>query len=164
MKFDPIFDYGQSDLKNENNQICWKYGELIKTLITLASSADRQFEIMGFGIPTEEMAEDFHTYFVLSYQHYYNHNLLNEITIDKLHQINTFFNERSGGKDPDFWEDLALSTNKDWENVRRQAKEILILLGMDNLAIDFDRTEKYETTTEGKKLLIQTIRTRLTKI
>jgi hypothetical protein len=34
---------------------------------------------------------------------------------------------------------------------------------MDNLDIDFDRTEKYEKTSEGKKLFMQTTKTRLIK-
>lgn len=56
MNFDPTYDYGLSDLTNEDNLVCWKFGELIKTLVTLSSKADRQIENMGAGIVTNEMA------------------------------------------------------------------------------------------------------------
>jgi hypothetical protein len=57
--FDPIVDYGLSDLTKEDNLICWKFSELIKTLITLLGSADRQIEIIGAGVVSYEVAEDF---------------------------------------------------------------------------------------------------------
>ena len=163
MKFDPTFDYGHSDLTNKENLTCWKYGEFIKALITLSLSADRQFEIMGAGIVTEDMSEEFDTYYRLEYKQFYDNNLLNDIAIDKLNQLDNFLDQRSGDKDPDFWDDHTLATNKDWEIVRLQSKEILTLIGMDNLEIEFDRAEKNETTPEGQKLLIQSIKTRLKK-
>ncbi len=161
MNFDPTFDYGLSDLTKEDNLVCWKFGELIKTLVTLSSSADRQIEIMGAGIVTDEMAEDFNTYFTLSYRQFIDNKLLDEITINKLNYLDNFLDLRSGDKDPDFWDDTTLLTNNDWQNVRTQAKEILTMLGFENLDIDFERTEKYEKSNEGQKLLMQTTRTRL---
>lgn len=161
MNFDPTFDYGFSDLKKEDNLVCWKFGELVKTLVTLSSSADRQIEIMGAGIVTDEMAEDFDTYFTLSYKQFVDNKLIDETTTNKLKYLDNFLDERSGDKDPDFWDDTTLSTNNDWQNVRTQAKEILTLMGFENLDIDFERTEKHEKSNEGQKLLIQTTRTRL---
>lgn len=35
MKFEPTYDYRQSDFDKEENQILWKFGELIKNLIIL---------------------------------------------------------------------------------------------------------------------------------
>ncbi len=161
MNFDPTFDYGFSDLKKEDNLVCWKFGELVKTLFTLSSNADRQIEIMGAGIVTDEMAEDFDTYFTLSYKQFVDNKLIDETTTNKLKYLDNFFDERSGDKDPDFWDNTTLSTNNDWQNVRTQAKEILTLMGFENLDIDFKRTEKHEKSNEGQKLLIQTTRTRL---
>lgn len=161
MNFDPTFDYGLSDLTKEDNLVCWKFGELIKTLVTLSSNADRQIEIIGAGIITDEMAEDFDTYFTLSYKQFVDNNLLDEATINKLNYLDNFLDQRSGEKDPDFWDDTTLSTNNDWQNVRMQAKEILTLLGYENLDIDFERSEKYEQSNEGQKLMLQTTRTRL---
>ena len=161
MNFDPTFDYGLSDLTKEDNLVCWKFGELIKTLVTLSSSADRQIEIMGAGIVTDEMAEDFNTYFTLSYRQFIDNRLLDEKIINKLNYLDDFLDQRSGDKDPNFWDDTTLSTNKDWQNVRTQAKETLTLLGFENLDIDFERTEKSEKSNEGQKLVMQTTRTRL---
>ena len=75
--------------------------------------------------------------------------------------MDDFLDQRSGDKDPNFWDDTTLSTNKDWQNVRTQAKETLTLLGFENLDIDFERTEKSEKSNEGQKLVMQTTRTRL---
>lgn len=159
--FDPTADYGLSDLTMEDNLICWKFSELIKTLITLSSSADRQIEIIGAGVVTDEMTEDFYNYFTISYRQLIENKLIDEATLDKLNYLNEFLDQRSGDKDPDFWDDTTLSTNKDWQDVRTQTKEILTLMGFANLDIDFERTEKYEKTNEGQKLLMQTTRTKL---
>lgn len=159
--FNPTIDYGLLDLTKEKNLVYWKFGELIKTLITLSSSADRQIEIIGAGVVTDEMAEDFYSYFTISYKEFIENKLLNEKTLNKLKQLDNFLDQRSGDKDPDFWDDTTLSTNIDWQNVRTQAKEILILLQFENLDIEFERTEKYEKSSKGKKLVLQTTRTRL---
>jgi hypothetical protein len=161
MNFDPTFDYGLSDLEKEENLVCWKFGGLLKTLVTLSSSAERQIEIMGAGVVTDEMAEDFYTYYTLAYKLFLDNNLLDKTAIDKLNNLDNFLDQRSGNKYPDFWDDSKLSTNDDWQNVRMQAKEILTLLRYENLEINFERTEKYEQTITGRKLMMQTTRTRL---
>lgn len=159
--FDPTVDYGLTDLKKEANLICWKFGELIKTLITLSSRAERQIEIIGAGAVTDEMVEDFYSYFTISYKQYIENKLIDQVLLIKLNFLNDFLDQRSGNKDPDFWDDTILSTNNDWQNVRTQVKEILTLMGFENLDIAFERTEKFEKTNEGQKLILQTTRTRL---
>lgn len=162
--FDSTTNYGLTDLKNEDNLVCWKFGELIKTLVTLSSSADRQFEIMGAGIVTDEMAEDFNSYYTLSYEQFLESKLLDKtVVMDKLNYLENFIDQRSGDKAPDFWDDTTLSKNSDWQDIRLQAKEILALLGFENLDINFERTEKYEKSNSGERLLIQVTRTKLTK-
>lgn len=161
--FNPTIDYGLLDLANEENLVYWKFGELIKTLITLSSSADRQIEIIGAGAVTDEMAEDFYSYFTISYKEFIENKLLDETTLNKLKQLDNFLDQRSGDKDPIFWDDTTLLTNIDWQNVRTQAKEILIVLGFENLEIEFERTEKYEKSNNGEKLVLQTTRTRIIK-
>lgn len=42
--FNPTIDYGLLDLAKGENLVYYKFGELIKTLLTLSSSADRQTE------------------------------------------------------------------------------------------------------------------------
>lgn len=163
MNFDPTIDYGLSDLTKEENLVYWKFGELIKTLITLSSDADRQMEIICAGAASDEMAEDFHSYFTLSYKQFVENKLLDETTLNKLKYLDDFLDQRSGDKDPEFWNDETLSTNTDWQNVRIQATEALLFLGFENFDIDFERTEKYEKSSKGENLVLQTTRTRLIK-
>ena len=66
MKFEPTYDYGQSDLNKEGNLVLCKFGGLIKSLITISSDADRQRRIIGMGIATDDMALDFDAYFTSS--------------------------------------------------------------------------------------------------
>ena len=163
MKFDPTYDYGLSDLNQTDNVICWKFGELLKTLITLSSDSDRQHEIMGPGIVTEEMADDLDTYFTSYLDQYIASRLLNQDAVDKLNFIVNFLDERSGNNDPDFWDNTSLSTNSNWQKIRTYAQEALTSLGFADMDIKFVRTEKYETSDDGQRLLIQNTRTRLVK-
>jgi len=164
MDFNPTYNYGDTDLINDDNLVNWKFGELIKNLITLTSNAERQAEILGIGATCDEMAIDFDTYFTLSYQNYIDNHLLTGNQIEKLKELDDYFNERSGDKSPDFWDDFLLDTNPEWQIVRQKAKTILELLGMQDLTIEFDREEKYETTDKGKRLTMQTTKTRLIRI
>lgn len=163
MRFDPTYDYSKADLTNEDYLTCWKFGELIKTLVTLSSRADKQIEIMGIGHVADEMAEDLYSYYALPFRQYLERGLLNEYINEKLSHLDDFLDQRSGGRKPGFWDDGALSTDEDWENVRTQAKGILTALGFDGLEIELDREEKFEMTREGRKLLIQAIRKRLVR-
>ncbi|WP_461791426.1 hypothetical protein [Pedobacter sp.] len=159
MNFDPTYNYGDTDLTNDENLVRWKFSELIKNLITLSSSAERQAEIIGIGATCDEMAIDFDTYFTLEYQNYLDSGLLTVSQVEKLQELDNYFEDRSGDKSPDFWDDFLLEKNPEWQNVRQMAKYILEALNMIDLTIEFDRTEKYETT----RLTIQTTKTRLVK-
>ena len=159
MNFDPTYNYGDTDLTNDENLVRWKFGELIKNLVTLSSSAERQAEIIGIGATCDEMAIDFDTYFTLEYQNYLDSGLLTISQVEKLKELDKYFEDRSGDKSPDFWDDFLLETNPEWQYVRRMAKNILEALNMIDLTIEFDRTEKYEIT----RLTMQTTKTRLVK-
>ena len=162
MKFDPTYDYGNADLAIELNLVYWKFGELIKTLITLASNADRQIDIMGVGVITDEMAEDFYSYSTLSQEAFIQNGLLDENAVEKLNQLDHFFDQRSDDKDPDFWDDAVLATHEDWEHIRKQAQDILVCMDFGDLDIAFDRSEKYVTTDKGhQQLVVQSTKTRL---
>jgi hypothetical protein len=50
MKFEPTYNYGDTDLTIDQNLIYWKFGELVKNLVTLSSSAERQAEIIGIDL------------------------------------------------------------------------------------------------------------------
>ena len=163
MNFDPTYNYGDTDLTQDENLVRWKFSELIKNLVTLSSSAKQQAEIIGFGATCDEMAIDFDTYFTLEYQDYLDNGLLTILQVEKLRELDEYFEDRSGDKSPDFWDDLLLETSSEWQNVRQQAKNILEALNMQDLIIEFDRIEKYDTTNKGERLTMQTTRTRLVK-
>lgn len=158
MDFNPTKDYGLSDLSDQDNLIRWKFCEFIKTLITLSSQAEIQYEIIGAGAITDEMMEDFNTYFILSYKQFLEQKLLDEKVVQKLINLDKFFDIKCENPDSDFWNDDSLPTNSDWKEVRVNASEILKDLKFDHLTVEFDRTEKRGIF---KKLLVQTTRTRL---
>jgi hypothetical protein len=161
MKFQPTYNYGDTDLTVDLNLIYWKFGELVKNLVTLSSNAERQTEIIGIGATCCEMAEEFNTYFTMSYRSFVDNNLLTPAQVDKLIELDKFFDERSGCKSPDFWDELTLGINADWEIVRQKASKILESLQMQDLAIEFDRKEEYEMTNNGKRITTQSTKLRL---
>jgi hypothetical protein len=161
MNFDPTYNYGDGDMTNDNNRICWKFGELVKNLITLSSSAARQSELIGAGAVCDEMAIDFETYFTLSYNEYTDNGLLTESQIETLKALDNYLDARSGDRSPDFWDDDLLDSNPEWEVVRQMASNILISLEMGDYDIAYEREEKYKTTDKGKQLTIQSTKTRL---
>jgi hypothetical protein len=164
MELDPTFDYGFSDLNQKENLVRWRFCELIKTLITLSSDANRQKDIIGVGWVTEEMAIDFNTYFAFPLSQYLENNLLNDVAFNKLEVLDAFFNQRSADEHPDFWDDENLGENTDWSSIRTQAKEILIDLGFADLDIVFEKSQRSETSQDGKPLLIQNTRSVLKRV
>lgn len=161
MKFNPEYDYGKEDLSIEENLVYWKFAELIKNLITLSGNSEKQMEIIGAGAVCDEMAEEFDTYFTLSFRSYVKNGLLTENQVQELLTLDTYLEERSGDKCPDFWDDSQLNTNPEWDVAREKAQNILQLLGFQYLTIEFDRTDKYHVTGDGKRLLSQWTKTRL---
>lgn len=161
MSYDPTIDYGQMDLSIDENLAHWKFSELIKNLITLSSDAPRQIELIGYGAVAEEMATDFDTYYTLSYQSYIDFKLLTNDQKTELDELDKYLEDRSGDKSPGFWDDFILDIHPDWNWIRLKAKSILGLLNMDDLSIDFDRTEKFDNS---GNLTMQTTKTRLIKV
>lgn len=163
MHFDPTFNYGDTDLTNTENLIRWKFGELIKCLVTISSSAKQQVEIIGMGAVCDEMACDLDTYFSLEHPAYLECGLLSTSQIEKLKELDGYFDERSGDKSPDFWDDRLLELSSEWQVARQMAKTILEQLNMQDLMIEFDRSERYEMTNQGERLVMQSTKTRLVK-
>lgn len=161
MKFDPTHIYSTADLNDDYSITCWRCCELIKTLVTLSYPAEKQKEIIGAEAVPDEMAIDFESYFTLAYKEYLKHNLLTKPAIERLLELDQYFDARSGTKYPAFWNERSLHTLADWAEVRLKAKEILALLGYEDLEIQFDRTEKVEETERGKVVTVQTTHTRL---
>jgi len=163
MDFDPTYNYSKTDLTIDSNLVCWKFAELIKSLVTLSESAGRQMEIIGIGATCDEMALDFDNYFTLEFETYFNNGLLTVGQISMLKDLDAYLDKRSGDKSPDFWDDFILETNPEWEEVRLKARSILVDIGMQDLTLEFDREEQYEMTDKGKRITMQLTKTRLVR-
>ena len=164
MRFDATHDYGKTDLTDDDNLVRWKFAELIKNLVTLSSSAEQQLKMTEIGAVCDEMALDFATYFVLSYQTYLRVGLLTLDEAEQLKKLDKYFEDRSGEKSPDFWDDSLLKTNPEWQVVREKAKCILEMLRMQDLEIEFERTVEYKVSKEGKQIVSgETVKSWLTK-
>lgn len=163
MYFDPTHDYSDADLNISDNLIRWKFSRLIENLVILSSSAQRQAEIIGVGAVCEEMALDFETYFTLEYPNYLEIGLLTMSQLEKLQELDNFLEDKSGNNSPDFWNDLLLQQSLEWQVVRQKAQGILVMLNMQDLTIDFERTEKTRTVNNGNPIMIQITKTRLVK-
>lgn len=160
MTFDPKIDYGIGNMDDENITL-WNFGELIKTLITISSEAKRQCEIIGMGAVADEMGMDFENHYTILVNSFLTHGLFDEEQKNKLDELDSYFDIRSGGGYPEFWDDDNLETNPDWKVVRQKAKEILIDLGCDNLTIEFERKEEYRYSLFKKELVSQWTKIRL---
>ena len=158
MKYDPLIDYGKTDLSLEVNLTYFKFSELIKTLIIISSKAEKQIEYIGIGVAADEMAIDFDTYYTRSVQLYIEYNLINSYQKEKLDELDSYFEIRSGNNNLDFWNDCKLDINPEWETARQKAREILTLLRKENLGIEYDRKEEYD---KNDKLTAQYTKTRL---
>lgn len=156
MEFDPLLDYGKFDLTNKINLVCWRFSELIKTLIILSSNSERQLEIIGLGEVCCEMAEDFDTFYKFSIDLYLEFQWLTSLQIEKLNDLSDFFDNMNQKDSVSFWNDDLLAANLDWMIVRKKAKDILETLGMQNLEIEFDRKESI-----NQKTIVQSTKIRL---
>ena len=163
MIFDLTADFDNLDFSKEENILYEKFRQLIITLITISSSAKKQREIIGYGCVTDEMALDFDNY--SSYTEIYiKMGLINQKQLVMLNDLNHFLEERSGDKNPEFWDDDNLEVHPDWEIAKNKAKAILIELNMSNLDIEIERIEKYRKTLFGKKKpIVQTTKIKLLK-
>jgi hypothetical protein len=135
--------------------IKWHFDELIKTLITLSSSAQRQKEIMGFGAVADEMAMDFDSHYTSVKEQYLSRNILNSEHEKALDHLDEYLTNKSGDKDPDFWDDDLLDKNSDWNYVRENAMNILKLLHKDHLEIKIERTVENTRSEKGEPLIIE---------
>ena len=122
-----------------NEMIQYHFEELIKTLITLASSADRQIEIMGYGFVGDDMLIDFETHYEHS-EFYLNHGLVSENQFKSINEFNDLLDIWLESQSDDFTLDpYELHNNKVWEDIRLEAKKLLEILEMDHLDLTFTR-------------------------
>ena len=134
--------------------IQYHFEELIKTLITLSSSADRQIYIIGMGHTGVEMVNDFDAY----YRDFINHYLeLGFLTLEQSKSLNKF-NEYLDGicnsqSDGFFYDRLEVKTNVIWEEIRTESKKLLMILNKDHLDIEVIREIKDNIEITKMKLI-----------
>ena len=117
----------------ETNNIKWQFQELIKTLIALPLSAEKQREIYGIGLAGDEMLEDFNSYYVLIKNRLIERGFVTSDTVEILNQIDSFSGKLSDEKEEVFWEELDI--HKEWQELRTMAKNALTSLSMDNYGL-----------------------------
>jgi hypothetical protein len=155
MSFDPLINYGVLDFSKEENLVYWNFSELIKTLITFSKDAGDQLEIMGTNAAATEMALDFDSFFTLSAAKYGKYRLLDFDQINEITALGHFLDERSS--DEEFWTADSLYSNRDWLWVRSTARELLKLIGMDNLDIQIEKENRTIENVGGLKESAQVI-------
>jgi len=155
MKFDPTHNYSSEDLTVEKILIFWKFSELIKTLLIMASPSMEKIEIVGFGSTTEGLADNFNTYFSSTVNCYKSNGLLNDAIIEKLNDLNTFLGEKRKDSNSPFWDDFMLDKNSDWEIVSFKAKTILLLLKFENLELRHNESSEQESKQDNGYIIVE---------
>ena len=111
------------------------------SIITLASPAEKQIEIIGIGITGDEMLIDFDSSLTWVKDNYVNNGYFSEKNIKKLNEFDKYLDEVIKGQKEDFFVDNnELINNPIWEEIREKAKALLKDLEMSNLDITLDRT------------------------
>jgi hypothetical protein len=118
----------------EMDNIKHHYEEILKLLIIIASPADIQLAAYGLGNVEEEIAFDLEFHFKDRGSYQIESGFLSFDEAEAISKIDQLFEARSGNDDDGFL--LELQTHKDWRLLRTMAKEVLIFMGKENLAID----------------------------
>ncbi|MDQ0913888.1 hypothetical protein [Paenibacillus sp. V4I5] len=125
----------------EEKMVLYHFEELIKTLITLSFSAEKQKFIIGIGNVADELVIDFDTHFneklaIL----YIEIGMLSTNDIMKLNEYNKVLNEKCFSQEADFFTDFEeLIINPVWEEIRYESSRLLKSLNKDNLDIEVTR-------------------------
>ncbi len=164
MKFDPTESYSQRNMDIPQNLALHKFKELVVNLITIGSEAGTQKSIIGpIGAVADEMAVDFDTYFTRSYPLYVEFGLLNAAQVEKLLELDQFFNQHSGSAMPDFWKDDQLDKHPDWAIARSMANAILGILKLDDVRLICTHKEIFENMPTGRRLVAVSTQTSLVR-
>lgn len=117
----------------EQDKIRWQFNELIKTLITISLSADKQRQIIGIGWAGDEMMDDFYTYYTLIRDNLLERGFIKNQAIILLDQLDKFTDQLSKEKHEDFWNEIE--AHSEWEQLRGIAKAILLVMNLEELGL-----------------------------
>jgi hypothetical protein len=134
--------------------IQYHFEELIKTIITLSSPAERQIFIIGIGHTGDEMVIDFDTHYKEHIDHYLSTGLLTLEHANSLKQYDDFLSERCAGQPVEFFLDqLELKTNSIWAEIRIESKKLLKALNKEHLGLEVWREVNGEIEHTKTKLI-----------
>ncbi len=148
-------------MKNKDSDtLSWQFEELVKTLLTLSSPAEKQREICGISCPGDDMANDFDSYYTLCKSQYIDRGYLTSLQIEALDKLDKFLEDRSGQQYEEFWcNSTSLDQHKDWETIRELAKNCLDVLGKTDFDIVVEHTFEHDVSNDGKEVTIQHTKT-----
>ena len=118
------------------DHIKYHYEQTLTLLVIISSPVHIQLEAYGLGNVGEEMAMDLEFHFKDHGSHQIEGGFLTTKEAEAISKIDHFFEVRSGNDDEGFWSGLA--THDDWKLLRTIAKDILVLMGKENLAVNIN--------------------------
>lgn len=137
-----------------SDNIHYFFQELIKNIITLSSPAEKQIYIIGIGHTGDEMVIDFDTFYSGHKNHYLELGLLTLEQLRSLENFNEFLDEKCVNKSGEFFMSRSeLKLNKTWDEIRCEAKKLLILLNKDQMDIEVKRDVKGNVEHTRTKLI-----------
>ncbi|MNP51860.1 hypothetical protein D3C76_1462100 [compost metagenome] len=120
--------------------IHYHFEELIKTIVTLSQTAEKQMYIMGFGHVGDEMVIDFEAHFSDHISIYLETGLITLEHFKYLNDYNDYLDRKLEGQTAKFFIDRQeLMTNSIWEEIRLESKKLLKLLDRADLDIEVFR-------------------------
>ncbi|GGA16717.1 hypothetical protein GCM10008018_71440 [Paenibacillus marchantiophytorum] len=125
----------------EKDIVQYHYDELIKSLVTLSSPAEKQKYIMGYGHVGDDMIIEFENHYNLGMADYYfDIGLFTDNQLQKIDDYDKFLDEKSGEQELDFFTDFdQLNSNPIWEEIRVETSKLLRFFDKDNLDIEVTR-------------------------
>lgn len=119
----------------ETDNLMWQLEELIKTLITMSLPYDGQKNFYGIGVTSEEMLEDFYSYYTLNKDRFSERELIDDETRNLLDNIDSLTDKWSAEKEEDFWFEMEKYQNE-WDILRKKANLILTKMNKGNLTVE----------------------------
>lgn len=125
------FKLDKKDDLFETDNLLWQFEEFIKTLVAMKSTWEEQKKIYGIGIATDEMVEDFHSYYELNVSRYEERGLINSESKASINQIGILIDKWGEEKGDSFWYEFEKHQDE-WDTLRILAADALNCLNYDN--------------------------------
>ncbi len=127
----------------ETDNLMWQFEELIKTLIAMSMPYEGQKNFYGYGVTTDEMLEDFYSYYTLNKKRLVERELINNETRSLLDDIDSLTDKWSSEKEEDFWFEME-KYQSEWDILRKKAKLTLIKMNKNDLTVEVNHENEYD--------------------